>query len=60
MRFSTFWELLTAQLGEVYAKSFAEDQVISEIGVTINQAFALGIPAIEVWRAVCTQQGWPD
>lgn len=60
MRFSAFWELLEQQLGEVYAKSYAQDQVISELGCTIDQAFLTEIAPIKVWRAVCAQEGWPE
>jgi hypothetical protein len=60
LRISTFWQLLTEQLGEQYAQSYAQDQVISKLGGTINQSLAAGIPTIEIWRAVCAQQGWLD
>ncbi|MFZ9283643.1 MAG: DUF3046 domain-containing protein [Candidatus Nanopelagicales bacterium] len=60
MRYSTFWELLADRLGEVYAKSYAQDQVISELGLTVNQAFQTDIEPILVWRAICAQEGWPE
>jgi len=60
LRFSTFWEQLEAQLGEIYAKSYAQDQVISDLGCTPVRAFELGFEPIAVWRAIASQEGWPD
>jgi hypothetical protein len=40
--------------GAVYARSFAKDHVISELGSrTVEQALADGEDVKAVWRAVC-------
>lgn len=45
---------MEAQLGDVYARSFAKDMVLSTLGSrTVEQALAQGDDAKDVWRAVC-------
>jgi hypothetical protein len=45
---------MEAQLGAVYARSFAKDMVLSTLGSrTVDQALAQGDSAKDVWRAVC-------
>jgi len=54
VRQSTFWELMTAQFGETYARSVAKDHVFAQLGNrTAERALADGTDAQEVWRAVC-------
>jgi len=60
LRFSDFWERLQDQLGDAYADSFARDQVIEDLGLTIYQAFERGIETHQVWRAVAEREGWPQ
>lgn len=54
VRLSDFWERMRAELGEIYAESYARDIVISELGGrTVEQALAAGEDTKTVWRAVC-------
>ena len=54
VRLSDVWERMRAELGEIYAESYARDIVISELGGrTVEQALAAGEDTKTVWRAVC-------
>lgn len=54
VRLSDFWERMRAELGEIYAESYARDIVIAELGGrTVEQALAAGEDTKTVWRAVC-------
>lgn len=53
MRRSDFWERLDAVLGSAYARSWAQDVVLPDLGTTVEQAFADGQDAAVVWKAVC-------
>jgi hypothetical protein len=53
VRLSDFWFRLEQVFGPGYARSVANDQVLSQLGGrTITQALAGGEPAVTVWRAV--------
>ncbi|MFZ5850967.1 MAG: DUF3046 domain-containing protein [Actinomycetota bacterium] len=54
MRLTEFWGRMHAAFGETYAGSVARDQVLAGLGGrTVEQALAAGVPAKDVWRAVC-------
>ena len=53
MRLTDFWERLEAVLGPVYARSWARDVVLPNLGLTVEQAIASGIDTKEIWREVC-------
>ncbi|MGB8022071.1 MAG: DUF3046 domain-containing protein [Candidatus Nanopelagicales bacterium] len=54
MRLSDFWERMDLVLGRGYARSWAADQHLAELGGrTVLEALAEGAQAREVWRAVC-------
>lgn len=56
MRRSDFWERLGQVFGSAYARSVANDQVLSSLGGrTINHALAEGVEVQVIWRAVCEQ-----
>jgi hypothetical protein len=60
VRLTVFWERMTERCGASYVDSFARDYVMSELGGrTVNQALAHGIPAKEVWAAVCRSLDLP-
>jgi hypothetical protein len=60
MRLTDFWARMRAELGEVYAESYARDTVIAELGGrTVEQALAAGEDAKTVWRAVCVARELP-
>ncbi|MFL6070752.1 MAG: DUF3046 domain-containing protein [Actinomycetes bacterium] len=53
MRYTDFWERMEEHLGTAYARSYAHDQVLSQLGGrTVDQALADGEDAKWVWRAV--------
>ncbi len=53
MRLTDFWERMETVLGPSYAHSWARDVVLSDLGLTVDQAIAAGMDTKEVWRAVC-------
>ena len=53
VRYTDFWERMEHHLGAAYARSYAHDQVLSQLGGrTVDQALADGDDAKLVWRAV--------
>lgn len=53
MRLTEFWARMERQFGAAYARSYAADQTLSELGSrTVDQALADGEDAKAVWRAV--------
>ena len=54
MRLTDFWDRMETQLGSLYARSYARDMVLAELGSrTVAQALADGDDVKAVWRAVC-------
>jgi hypothetical protein len=54
VRLTEFWRRMDAVFGPGYARSWAHDHVLGELGGrTVEQALAAGEDAKEVWRAVC-------
>ncbi|MQA09291.1 MAG: DUF3046 domain-containing protein [Pseudonocardiaceae bacterium] len=54
MRITVFRRLMAEEFGEVRAEMLARDHVMSALGSrTVDQALDAGLPAKEVWRAVC-------
>ena len=53
MRHTEFWDRMEHALGPAYARSWAAQYVIAELGSrTAEQALAEGYSPKEVWRAV--------
>lgn len=53
MRHTEFWERMEAALGPSYARAWADQFVMSELGGrTAREALDDGVPPKEVWRAV--------
>lgn len=53
MRLTEFWRRMEHHLGEAYARTWARDQVLSELGErTVYQALEAGWSVQDVWRAV--------
>ena len=53
MRHTEFWSRMDAALGESYARVWADQFVMGELGGrTASQALAAGVPAKQVWAAV--------
>lgn len=54
MRISDLWERMDAVFGAEYARSWAHDFVLSDLGDrSVAQAIADGIDTHDIWRAVC-------
>lgn len=61
MRHTEFWARMDAALGRDYARFWAEQQVIGDLGGrTVVEALAAGEPPKSVWRAVWETLGLPD
>jgi hypothetical protein len=55
MRHTEFWERMDAALGPAYAKSWANNYVLADLGGrTVGEALAAGESPKLVWRAVWT------
>ena len=55
MRHSEFWNRMEAALGAGYARTWAREHVLSELGErTVNEALDQGEDPKAVWRAVWT------
>lgn len=53
MKHTEFWGRLEHVLGPVYARTWARDFVMSDLGErTAEEALAAGMPPKEVWAAV--------
>ena len=55
VRISEFWRRMNLRFGPVYARSLARDYQLPELSATVEEALAKGVPAKEVWRAVCAE-----
>jgi len=54
MRLTEFWARMDQRFGAAYARSYAVDQSIAQLGSrTIDQALADGDDVKAVWHAVC-------
>jgi len=54
MRTTVFRNLMAAEFGAVRAEMLARDHVLAALGSrTVDQALEAGLPAKEIWRAVC-------
>jgi hypothetical protein len=54
-----FWRRMQERFGVSYAASVAADYRLTQLGSTINDAFASGVEAKEIWRAVCAEFEMP-
>ncbi|NIK60346.1 DUF3046 domain-containing protein [Kribbella shirazensis] len=60
MRLTEFWERMNHHLGPAYARTWAETQVVQELGGrTVVEALADGEAAKVVWRAVWAHLNLP-
>ncbi|MDP9497911.1 MAG: DUF3046 domain-containing protein [Actinomycetota bacterium] len=61
MRLTEFWSRMDAKFGALYARSYAADQVLAQLGGrTVQQALDQGEDAKKVWRAVCDATAAPS
>jgi hypothetical protein len=59
VRLSEFWKRMDARFGATYARSVSRDYRLSALGATVDEALEAGVPAKEVWRAVCAELDVP-
>jgi hypothetical protein len=60
VRLSEFWCAVSDEFGEGYARVLVNDLVLSDLGsLTSAEALAQGIPAREVWLALCKSADVP-
>jgi hypothetical protein len=60
VRLTDFWSRMEARFGRAYARSVAADYRLPALGVTVDEALALGVDVKEVWRAVCDEFDVPN
>jgi hypothetical protein len=59
MRLSEFRQALKDEFGEGYARVLTRDLILTAFGCTADQALAGGVPAREVWLALCAETDVP-
>jgi hypothetical protein len=60
MRHTEFWARMEQALGAAYARTWAQQQVISDLGDrTVAEALDAGEPPKRVWLAVWQRLGLP-
>jgi hypothetical protein len=60
VRLSEFQLAVTDEFGDAYGSVLRRDLVLEEVGGrTADQALAAGVPAREVWLALCRAQDVP-
>jgi hypothetical protein len=55
VRLSDFWQRMETQFGSTYARSLARDYRVSALNGSVEDALESGVPAKDVWRAVCAE-----
>lgn len=60
VRHTEFWARMERALGRAYARSWADQHVMSELGErTATEALEAGVPPLTVWRTVWSELGLP-
>lgn len=59
MRLSEFRQALKDEFGESYGRVLTRDLVLGPLGRTADQALAVGVPARDVWMALCDETDVP-
>ncbi len=60
MRLSEFWRAVSDEFGEGYGRVLVNDLVLSDLGsITSAEALRKGIPARDVWLALCQSADVP-
>jgi len=53
VRLTDFWDRMEQALGPTYARSWAHDHVLAELGGrTVDESIDDGIETVAIWRAV--------
>jgi hypothetical protein len=58
VKLSDFWRRMGEAFGPEYAQSVASDQVVPQLGRTVEEALRAGVDTTVVWRAVVA--AYPD
>ena len=60
MRLSEFWFAMNEEFGEAYARVITRDLALAPLGSrTADEALGAGVPAKDVWLAICDAQDVP-
>ena len=60
MRLSEFWLAVSDEFGDAYGRILTRDLVLGDVGgVTADEALASGVPARNVWLALCAAMDVP-
>jgi len=59
VRLSEFRQALKDEFGESYGRVLTRDLVLTSLGHTADQALAGGVPARDVWLALCAETDVP-
>ncbi len=60
MRLSVFWSLMDDEFGPAYSRTLARDHALLALGDrTADQALEAGVPARDVWEALCDAMDVP-
>ena len=60
MRLTELWRRLEEVLGPTYARSWAHDHVLAELGGrTVDESIDAGIETVLIWRAVHAELALP-
>jgi hypothetical protein len=61
MRHTEFWDRMQAALGPSYARVWASQQVLTDLGGrTVEEALDAGEPPKQVWRVVADSLSLPE
>jgi hypothetical protein len=60
MRLSEFRQAIHDEFGDGYGRVLTRDLVLTRFGRTADQALAGGVPAREVWLALCVEADVPE
>ena len=59
MRLSEFWLAVADEFGEDYGRVLTRDLVLSDIGLTAEEAIRKGVSTRQIWLALCRAQDVP-
>ncbi|MCU1635791.1 MAG: signal transduction histidine kinase [Cryobacterium sp.] len=59
MRLSEFRQAIRDEFGDGYGRVLTRDLVLTPLGSTADQALDAGVPAKDVWLALCAETDVP-
>ena len=60
MRLSEFRQAIKDEFGDGYGRVLTADLILPSYGRTAEQALAAGVPARDVWFALCVETDVPE